>query len=101
MFVKMIREQHLPNCLVTVDDANGAVKVKIYGTDVATLQGKTTRRTPEHVPSNQLYPLPWPCQTFRFSKDGSVEVMALLENELFSCVNKVGHDCSEWCDVVR
>ena len=56
MFIKMIREQHLPNCPVTVDDANRAVK--IYGTDVAALQGKTTRRTPEHVPSNQLYPLP-------------------------------------------
>lgn len=51
--------------------------------------------------STPHYPTSWPCQTFRFSKDGSVEVMALLKNELFSCVNKVGHDCSEWCDIVR
>jgi hypothetical protein len=50
----MIREQELRNCPITTDDANHALK--IYGTNVDALRGKTTWTTPEHVPSNQLRP---------------------------------------------
>ena len=55
-FTKMIRENQLQNCPITVDDANRALK--IYGPDLAALRGKTTRTTPAHVPSNQLQPIP-------------------------------------------
>lgn len=55
-FIRMIRDNLLVNCPVTVDDANRAVK--IYGPDVAALRGKTTRRTPPHVPSHTLRPIP-------------------------------------------
>jgi hypothetical protein len=39
-----------------VEDANRALKIR--GTDVDALRGKTTRTTSAHVPSNQLHPLP-------------------------------------------
>jgi hypothetical protein len=53
-FVKMIRENQLDGCPITVDDANRALK--IYGTDLSALRGKTVRRQVDHVPSNQSDP---------------------------------------------
>jgi Reverse transcriptase (RNA-dependent DNA polymerase) len=47
----MIEQNQLVGCPITVDDANRALK--IYGSDVPTLRGKTVRKTPEHIPSNQ------------------------------------------------
>jgi hypothetical protein len=55
--LKMIRENQLQNCPITAEEANRALK--IYGTDVAALRGKTTRTTPTHVPSDQIRPLPF------------------------------------------
>jgi len=55
-FTKMIRENQLKHCPITVEDANRALH--IYGPDVAALRGKTTRTTPTHVPPDQIRPLP-------------------------------------------
>ena len=52
----MIRENQLQNCPITVDDANRALH--IHRTDIDALRGKTARTTPDHVPSNQIRPLP-------------------------------------------
>ena len=52
----MIRENQLQNCPINVDDANRALHIN--GTNVDALRGKTTRTTPDHVPSNQIRPLP-------------------------------------------
>jgi hypothetical protein len=54
-FVKMIRENQLDGCPITVDDANRALQ--IYGPDLAALRGKTVRRQIDHVPSNQSDPV--------------------------------------------
>jgi hypothetical protein len=54
-FLKMIRENMIDGCPITVDDANRALK--IYGPDVSALRGKTVRRQVEHVPSNQVDPV--------------------------------------------
>jgi hypothetical protein len=54
-YIKMIRENQIDGCPITVDDANRAVK--IYGTDVSALRGKTVRRKIEHVASNQVDPV--------------------------------------------
>jgi Reverse transcriptase (RNA-dependent DNA polymerase) len=54
-FTKMIRENQLDGCPITVDDANRALK--IYGPDVTALRGKTVRRQVEHIPSNQVDPV--------------------------------------------
>jgi hypothetical protein len=54
-FINMIQKNLLKNCPVTVDDAKHALK--IYGSNIAALRGKTTRTTPKHVPSDQLQPL--------------------------------------------
>ena len=59
-FLKMIHENQLKNCPITVDAANRALM--IYGPDIAALHGKTTqttRTTPAHVPSKQTRPLPF------------------------------------------
>jgi hypothetical protein len=56
-FLHMIREHELRNCPITTHNTSRALK--IYGTNVDTLRGKTTWTTPEHVPSNQIRPLPF------------------------------------------
>jgi hypothetical protein len=55
-FTKTITENQLQNCPITVHDANRALQ--IYGPDIAAFRGKTTRTTPEHVPSDQVRPIP-------------------------------------------
>ena len=47
-FLRMLRENTLKNCPVTDEDAKRAVF--IYGRDIGAIRGKTTRRTPRHVP---------------------------------------------------
>jgi Zinc knuckle len=54
-FLKMIRENMIDGCPITVDDANRTVK--IYRPDRSALRGKTVRRQVEHVPSNQVDPV--------------------------------------------
>jgi hypothetical protein len=54
-FLKIIRENQLKNCPISVDAKRS---LKFYGPNVTALQGKTTRCTADHVPSNQLCPLP-------------------------------------------
>eukprot|EP00980_Cylindrotheca_fusiformis_P031637 scaffold26725_cov299-Cylindrotheca_fusiformis.AAC.1 len=48
----MITHQEVPNCTITVADANNFLTA--YGPDVAALKGKTRRGQAPHVPSNQL-----------------------------------------------
>ena len=48
----ILRSNQVQECPVTTDDAN--VADKIWGTSIPSLKGKTTRRTPEHVPSNVI-----------------------------------------------
>jgi hypothetical protein len=55
-FTAVIRENQLRNCPINVDDANHALHIN--GTNVDALRGKTTRTTPDHIPSNQIRPLP-------------------------------------------
>ena len=51
-FIKMITQNQLDGCPVTVHDVNRALK--IYGLDVATLRCKTVHTTPDHIPSDQV-----------------------------------------------
>ncbi len=46
-FVGMVREKHITNCLVTVQDVHNANQ--FFGPDLAYLRGKTTRTKPEHL----------------------------------------------------
>ena len=46
----ILRSNQVQECPVTTDDAD--VADKIWGKSIPSLKGKTTRRTPEHVPSN-------------------------------------------------
>lgn len=55
-FLKMIRNNLLQNCPITVNDANNALK--IYGPDLGSVRGKTVRRTPHIVHSDLIEELP-------------------------------------------
>jgi hypothetical protein len=55
-FMEIICKHQLHNCPITVNDANRAKT--IYSTEVAALREKTTRKTPAHVPLDQLCPIP-------------------------------------------
>ena len=52
-FENMIRLNLLRNCPVTVEDIK--IANKIYGAEVATLQGKTTRQKPPRVLTDQIH----------------------------------------------
>jgi hypothetical protein len=55
-FQKILSQRMIINCPVTADDAKRALV--IYGPDLATLKGKTTRQNGQHVPSITPIPLP-------------------------------------------
>ena len=56
-FLEALKESHILNCPITVDDAKRAEH--IYGKDVAFLKGKTTARAPkDHVADVALIALP-------------------------------------------
>jgi Reverse transcriptase (RNA-dependent DNA polymerase) len=55
-FQKILSQRMILNCPVTADDAKRALF--IYGPDLATLKGKTTRQNGEHIPSITPLPLP-------------------------------------------
>ena len=55
-FIRLIRENLLHHCPITVADANRALH--IYGPDIGSLRGKTTRVTPDHVPEPDAFPIP-------------------------------------------
>ncbi len=55
IFTRMITQRQLPGCPATLDDAENMLRV--YGPNVPALKGKTTRRTPGHVASNQIVSL--------------------------------------------
>jgi hypothetical protein len=54
-FLKMIQENMIDGCPITVEDANRAVT--IYGPDISAIRGKTVRRQVDHIPSNQVDPV--------------------------------------------
>lgn len=55
-FQSMLTKNLIHNCPITAEDAKRALL--IYGPDPATLKGKTTRRTTEHIPRIILSTLP-------------------------------------------
>ena len=55
-FLHIIRDGELKNCPVTMDDAKNAFT--IFGKNLHSIRGGTTRSKTEHVPSNQRIPLP-------------------------------------------
>jgi Reverse transcriptase (RNA-dependent DNA polymerase)/Zinc knuckle len=55
-FQKILSQRLINNCPVTADDAKRALT--IYGPDLATLKGKTTRKNGEHIPDINPIPLP-------------------------------------------
>jgi hypothetical protein len=55
-FMKMIQNNSIQNCLIDISDVK--IAYKVYGPNVAALQGKTARRTPTHVSSTAIVPLP-------------------------------------------
>ena len=57
-FELILRNNLIRNCPVTVDDARRAIN--IYGTDRASLQGKTVRKTGAHVPTFSPVEVPKP-----------------------------------------
>jgi hypothetical protein len=58
-FQNILRKNLIRNCPVTVADAQRALV--IYGPDIATIKGKTTRTVPSpHVPTFEAVPLPTP-----------------------------------------
>ena len=46
-YFQLLEKQYFRNCPLTVDDAKRALH--IYGPDVESLKGKTTRRTPQAI----------------------------------------------------
>jgi Zinc knuckle len=58
-FQDLLRKSFIRNCPITVDDAKRALL--IYGPDIATLKGKTTRSSAaERIPTFQAQPIPAP-----------------------------------------
>ena len=55
-FIKIIRDNLLKNCPITIADAN--IALSINGPNHNASRGKTTRQATEHVRSNQRTPLP-------------------------------------------
>ena len=55
-FEHLLSSNFVRNCPLTADDARRATY--IYGPDLASLKGKTTRRSPTHVPDLALVALP-------------------------------------------
>ena len=55
-FQKILSQRLINNCPITADDAKRALA--IYGPDLATLKGKTTRKNGEHIPGANPIPLP-------------------------------------------
>jgi hypothetical protein len=53
-FQKVLSQRLINNCPVTADNAKRALA--IYGPDLATLKGKTTRQNGEHITSQALHP---------------------------------------------
>ena len=64
-FIHLLSNNLLRNCLVTVADAKRAVH--IYGTDVASLKGKTTKQR-KGGPLSSLNPTPIPDRTEKVHK---------------------------------
>ena len=56
IFIRMIRDNLILNCPISEADANRALQ--IYGTDIGSLRGKTTRTTPEHVSNDLITDIP-------------------------------------------
>ncbi len=48
----ILKSNQIQECPVNPDDAKNATK--IWGADIPSLKGKTTHKTPEHVPTDRL-----------------------------------------------
>ena len=55
-FKQMIHSNMLKNCPIVLKDVE--IAEKVYGKDIAALQGRTTRQQPAHVPELDIVPLP-------------------------------------------
>ena len=55
-FLKLLNHNLIRDCPITSEDANRAEY--IYGADVGSLKGKTTRTKPSAIPSKDLIPIP-------------------------------------------
>ena len=55
-YFRLLESNHIVNCPVTADDAKRAIL--IYGEEVATLKGKTTRQKPMKINEHITTPLP-------------------------------------------
>ena len=55
-FVSLLNRNRIQNCPVTAADVKRALH--IYGPNIASLKGKTTRRKPSHVPPKLNVPIP-------------------------------------------
>ena len=64
-YMDLLNKNSIKNCPVTVDDVKRALF--IWGPEVATIKGKTTRINPKHTPSTVTLPLPKTTQDFHSS----------------------------------
>ena len=62
-YMDLLNKNSIKNCPVTVDDVKRALF--IWGPEVATIKGKTTRINPKHTPSTVTLPLPKTTQDFQ------------------------------------
>ena len=58
VFQQILSKNLIQNCPITVDDAKRALH--IYGPDIATLKGKTTKKQNSHIPNYQPILIPAP-----------------------------------------
>ena len=58
----MLNNNHIRDCPITSEDVRRSLY--IYGPDVGTLKGKTTRVQPPHIPTRHVIPVPMNIRTF-------------------------------------
>ena len=58
----MLNNNHIRDCPITLEDVRRSLH--IYGPDIGTLKGKTTRKQPAHIPTQHIIPVLMNIRTF-------------------------------------
>jgi hypothetical protein len=85
-FHHALKFNQFANCNVTADDAKRALA--IYGPDISTLKGKTTKRKGAHIPSFQRVEIPAPILEHHKNVTIGIDFMYINSNPFFHSISR-------------